>query len=44
MTWDEFRAARLSLAEQKVGRRLRADVSAEDEAFAAAAAKIRKMA
>jgi hypothetical protein len=42
MDWDQFRAARQTLAEVKVGRYLRADVNREDDAFAAAAAALRK--
>lgn len=42
MGWDEFRAARLALSEQKVGRLMRADANAQDAAFDKAVDKLRK--
>lgn len=43
MTWEQFRAARLVLAEQRLGKRIRADAEREDAAFDAAADALRKL-
>jgi hypothetical protein len=43
MDWDQFRAARAVLSEQRLGKVIRADAEAEDARFAAAAKALRKM-